>query len=84
MERLVRPVAKFQLESICIGALNKVPRVRKVVAVKLGRSPVGTVNWTFKEVEPRFHIDDVRQSHSVIRDLQREFRMVTSGGIENV
>lgn len=70
------PVAQFQLEDICRETLNRVPRVRPVQSVKLGRSAVGTVNWTLREVEPRFDIHDVRQSHAVIRNLQSKYRMV--------
>jgi len=69
-------VAKSRLESVCVEALNKVFRFRGVRAVKLSRPPVGTVNWTLREVEPRFDIRDVKTSHAVIRTLQREYWMV--------
>ncbi len=70
------PVAKCQLEDICREALNGVARVRPVWSLRLARSPVGAVNWTLREVEPRFDIHDVRQSHAVIRRLQSTYRMV--------
>jgi hypothetical protein len=75
----MKPIAKDRLESNCVEALNRVSRIRKVRAVKLGRSPIGTANWTLREVNPLFDINDVSRSHSVIRDLQREYRMVTHG-----
>jgi hypothetical protein len=75
----MQPVAKDHLERICVEALNQTLRTRRVRAVRLGRSNIGTVNWTLREVEPRFDINDVRQSHAVIRDLQRQYRMVTPG-----
>jgi hypothetical protein len=70
------PIAQFQLEDICREALNRVSRVRPVMSVRLGRPLVGSVNWTLREVEPRFDIHDVRQSHAVIRGLQNQYRMV--------
>jgi hypothetical protein len=74
---LMKVVTKSYLECICVEALNEVLRFRDVRAVKLSRPSFGTVNWTLREVEPRFDIRDVRTSHSVIRTLQREYRMVT-------
>jgi hypothetical protein len=70
------PIAKDHLEQLCRDALNRVRRIRPVRSVILGRSAVGNVNWTLLEVEPRFDVGDVRQSHAVIRDLQSKFRMV--------
>lgn len=75
----MKPIAKSHLEGLCVEALNRVSRVRTVRAVRLGRSPVGRANWTLREVEPLFDIRDVRQSHSVIRELQQEYRMVSHG-----
>ena len=68
-------VAKHQLESICVGALNGIIRERNISAVTLARAPVGTANWTLRAVVPRFHLQDVRRSHAVIRELQTIYRM---------
>lgn len=70
-------VTKSYLECICVEALNQVVRFRGVRAVTLSRPSIGAVDWTLREVEPLFDIRDVRASHSVIRTLQREYKMAT-------
>ncbi len=73
----MQPIPKDELERLCVEALNRTLRTRAVHAVKLGRPAIGTANWTLHEVEPRFDLNDVHQSHAAIRDLQRQYRMVT-------
>jgi hypothetical protein len=73
----MKPVAKYQLEEICVVALNRIGRVRKVHTVKIGCPAVGSMSWTLREVEPRFDIHDIRSSYAVIRALQREFALTS-------
>jgi hypothetical protein len=69
-------LAKYQLEEICVIALNRIGRARKVHSVKIGRRTSGPTNWTVCEVEPRFDIHDVKTSYAVIKALQTEFALM--------
>lgn len=70
-------LAKKQLETICVYALNQVGRLRRVDSVHIGEAFHGPLNWTLCKVEPRLALADVRKSCEIIRALQREYRLGT-------
>ena len=70
-------VDKNELENICLRALNQVARFREVRSVTLAWRSPRSAEWTIREIEPRFHISDVKGSYAVIRDLQSRYRMIS-------
>ena len=72
-------VGKSELENICLRALNQIPRFREVRSVTLAWRSARSAEWMLCEVEPRFDILDVKGSYAVVRELQKRYRMISSG-----